>query len=150
MNSFFIFTFLSASSTLTPSVKTRYVSKNVLRKSIDRKRRSVSLSNSRSGLAYLIWGSLQELRVRLKRMSTSSLNRRESFLIEWGIVIEDASLRVPWNRSLKCTLSMHWNNKQKKKKQTTSITNPSQIERRCNDNNDNNNDNSSNNNRSCK
>ena len=45
-----------------------------------RKRRSVSLSNSRSTLAYRICSTLQEFMVLLKRMSTSSQYKEASDL----------------------------------------------------------------------
>ncbi len=49
-------TFLSASRTVMASVKTRYVSKNVFKKSMFRNRRSVKRSSNRSGVAYRICG----------------------------------------------------------------------------------------------
>ena len=49
-------TVLRASSTVIPSVKTRYVNRKVLRKSMLRKRKSVSLWSNLSGVAYRIWG----------------------------------------------------------------------------------------------
>lgn len=63
-------------------VKILYVWRKVLRKSMERNRRSVSRSNRRSTLAYRICGTLQELSVLLKHMSTSSLCSRASDLQE--------------------------------------------------------------------
>lgn len=68
----------------------------------------VSRCNKRSGVAYRICGTLQEFRVLLNRISTSSLNSFGSFLIDWGIVTELVSEREGCRRSLKCTLSIHW------------------------------------------
>lgn len=93
---------------MTPSVNTRYVSRNVLRKSILRNLRSVNRCNRRSGVAERICGILQEFKVRLNLMSTSSLNSFGSFRMDCGIVTELVSDNDPWSRSLKRTLSMHW------------------------------------------
>jgi hypothetical protein len=50
---------------------------------------------------------LHELRVRLKRISTSSLNNLGSFLMDCGMVTDDVSDIELCSKSLKWTLSMH-------------------------------------------
>ncbi len=59
----------------------------------------------------VIYGSrgltLHELRVRLNRMSMSSLKRRGSLRTECGWVTDEASEMELWTKSLKWTLSIH-------------------------------------------
>lgn len=68
----------------------------------------VSLWRRRSGVAYLIWGTLQEFIVLLKRISASSLNSFGSFFSDWGRVMEQLSDIVGRIISLNWTLSKHW------------------------------------------
>lgn len=51
--------------------------------------------------------TLHELRVRLNRMSMSSLKRRGSLRTECGWVTDEASEIELWTKSLKWTLSIH-------------------------------------------
>lgn len=67
----------------------------------------VSLCSSRCGVADLICGTLQEFRVRLNRMSTSSVNSARSDLQAGRLA--DAAPQAPQARSssVRAALSMH-------------------------------------------